>query len=55
MQTTPSPRTVRANLTMARIRKTDQADKSRRQRAASNGYRGPLTRVEYARRNTSQF
>jgi hypothetical protein len=56
MNTTPTPRTIRARHTMLRIRQTDQADQDRRQRAAKNGYRGPLTRAEYAARaarNTS--
>jgi hypothetical protein len=60
MHNTPTPRTVKATKTMRRIHDGDLREaqkheqvRARRQRAASNGYRGPLTRAEYAARNTS--
>jgi hypothetical protein len=53
----PTPRTVRAQITMRRIREKNAATpptpaeitRARRQTAASRGYRGPLTREEHAR------
>jgi hypothetical protein len=49
----PTPRTVAAYATMRRIRagnlRAVENTHARRQLAASRGYRGPLTRAEYAR------
>jgi hypothetical protein len=53
----PTPRTVRAHVTMRRIRTKNLVNptpaaentRARRQAAASRGYRGPLTREERAR------
>lgn len=44
MQTTPTPATVRASLTMARIRQTE----ARRSNLRRAGVKGPLTRAELA-------
>jgi hypothetical protein len=44
MQTTVSPATVRAQLTMARIRR----DEARRSNMRRHGVKGPLTRAELA-------
>jgi hypothetical protein len=47
---TPTPRYVRAIVTMRRIRRADLDASAVRADRRKNGYRGPLTRAEAARR-----
>jgi hypothetical protein len=46
---TPTPRYLRAIVTMRRIRRADLDASAIRTERRRNGYRGPLTRAEVAR------